>query len=139
LSTAPSTPPHRIAILGAPQSGKTWLANQLRSCRPQLQILDDPAPSLPAELTLLMGLDLPASAGQQDASLRHQLQSSGVAYSVVYGQEEERLRNALRLIEPEPAATRRWTWACEACSDPDCEHRLFTGLSRSTAAEPQQL
>jgi hypothetical protein len=22
----------------------------------------------------------------------------------------------------------RWTWNCDKCSDPECEHRLFTAL-----------
>jgi hypothetical protein len=22
----------------------------------------------------------------------------------------------------------RWKWVCDKCSDPECEHRLFTGL-----------
>jgi nicotinamide riboside kinase len=28
-----------------------------------------------------------------------------------------------------------WVWSCEKCSDPACEHRLFTGLRLSTAAD----
>ena len=33
-----------------------------------------------------------------------------------------------------PART-PWVWSCEKCSDPACEHRLFTGLPLSTAAD----
>ena len=29
-----------------------------------------------------------------------------------------------------PATTAAWTWPCDKCSDPDCERRLFTRLSR---------
>ena len=29
-----------------------------------------------------------------------------------------------------PAKTAVWTWPCDKCSDPECEHRLFTRLSR---------
>lgn len=134
----------RIAILGAPATGKSWLAQALTQQRPDLQVSDAPSllPSSHAQyhnLTLLMGLDLPAalSAEQQsiDAHLRTSLQQGGIPYGVVYGQQEQRLRNALRLITPEPALQPRWTSACEKCSDPDCEHRLFTALRRSQAVE----
>ena len=129
-----------IAILGAPASGKTRLAQALAGCRPGLRISDDP-PDLgrSADRTLLMGLDLAPPSPQQseaDASLRAQLHARGIAYGVVYGRHEQRLRNALRLLEPEAEQKRNWSWVCEKCSDPDCEHRLFTGLTRSTAAEP---
>ena len=32
------------------------------------------------------------------------------------------------------AASRAWVWTCDKCSDPECEHRLFTSL----AARPQR-
>lgn len=131
----------RVAIVGAPASGKSWLAQALAQRRPELCVSDAP-PLLPAharrhDLTLLMGLDLPAAAADQqaaDALLRADLQHLGIGYGVVYGQGEQRLRNALRLITPEPASQPRWTQACEKCADPDCEHRLFTALRRSPAA-----
>lgn len=134
----------RIAILGAPATGKSWLTQALAQHRSDLHISDAP-PLLPAhaqryDFTLLMGLDLPAavSAAQQstDALLRAALQQGNINYGVVYGQQEQRLRNALRLITPEPELQPRWTRTCEKCSDPDCEHRLFTALRRSQAAGP---
>ena len=100
-------------------------------------------------LTLLMGLDLPWQAdglfreGPQareaiDALLRRELQAGGIAYQTVYGQGEARLVQALRaigtalgrpLVHEDPAlATGLRPWSCDNCSDPDCEHRLFTGL-----------
>jgi nicotinamide riboside kinase len=100
-------------------------------------------------LTLLMGLDLPWQAdgvfreGPQareaiDALLRCELQAGGIAYQTVYGQGEARLVQALRamgtalgrpLVHEDPAlATGLRPWSCDNCSDPDCEHRLFTGL-----------
>jgi nicotinamide riboside kinase len=94
------------------------------------------------DLTLLTGLDLPWTGDSQlalqrrqtDARLRAALQQADIAYSVVYGQGEQRMRNALRLIAPveHPAALR--AWVCEKCSDPDCELRLFTGLQGLKAA-----
>jgi nicotinamide riboside kinase len=94
------------------------------------------------DLTLLTGLDLPwvadglQRAGPQvrdevDALTRKALADAGVAYRVVYGQGSERVANALAAIDSsfagQPAAgNRRWQWNCEKCSDPQCEHRLFT-------------
>jgi nicotinamide riboside kinase len=97
---------------------------------------------------LLTGLDIPWVAdGLQrdgphvrepvDALVREALAKAGVAFRVVYGSGEQRLHNALTAIdalttrEREAAIGERnstWVWACEKCSDPECEHRLFTGL-----------
>jgi nicotinamide riboside kinase len=101
------------------------------------------------DLTLLMGLDLPWVAdGLQrdgphvrepvDALVRAALSRAGLGWQMVYGQGGARLQNALFAINsvagqqglagaggrflPQNAA-----WTCEKCSDPDCEHRLFTG------------
>jgi len=96
--------------------------------------------------TLVTGLDLPWVAdGLQrdgphvrepvDALVRDCLASGGIPYRTVYGQGDERLRNALAAISATPAAdaqdpARPWVWHCDKCSDPECEHRLFTGLAR---------
>ncbi len=100
------------------------------------------------DITLLTGLDLPWVAdGLQrdgphvrepvDALVRAALQRAGVPYRLVYGSGRERLANAVAAIGAgdRPAApSRPWTWSCEKCSDPDCEHRLFTGLWGSPGA-----
>jgi HTH-type transcriptional regulator, transcriptional repressor of NAD biosynthesis genes len=105
------------------------------------------------DATLVMGTDLPWQADglfrdgpshrdQADSLLRQALHSAGLAYQTVYGNGEHRLTNALRALSPsltpllgaapiETDAQRtegRPGWQCEACSDPDCEHRLFTSL-----------
>lgn len=107
------------------------------------------------DLTLLTGLDLPWVAdglqrdGAQvrepvDALLRAALARAGLAYQVIYGTDGQRLENALIAInsiavntgiswaadrfDSNPAA--KAAWSCDKCSDPDCEHRLFTGLLR---------
>jgi nicotinamide riboside kinase len=94
-------------------------------------------------VTLVTGLDLPWVAdGLQrdgphvrspiDAQVRELLGKAGIGYRVVYGTGEERLRNALAAIDASLApksAARSWIWQCDKCSDPDCEHRLFTGLT----------
>ena len=94
------------------------------------------------DLSLLTGLDLPWVAdGLQrdgphvrepvDALVREGLAKAGVPYRVVYGRGDERTRNALApvlsLLDEQPArnVATRWTWVCDKCSDPDCEHRLF--------------
>ena len=102
-----------------------------------------------AALTLLMGLDLPCTAAEQglretfDRRLRAALSAASVRYHVVYGRGPQRLESALRAIgsiaesthpesasaglHPKSAAMR--AWFCETCSDPECEHRLFTALA----------
>lgn len=112
--------------------------------------------SAPGALALLMGLDLPFPAGDRaqqeaaDARLRAALTQSGVAFRVVYGQGARRTDHALSAIksiattacsesargpsgfktEENPGRTGRLrAWNCEKCSDPECEHRLFTALT----------
>jgi len=104
--------------------------------------------------TLVTGLDLPWVAdglqrdgpqvrGPVDTLVRQALEGAGIAYRVVYGQGHQRLNNALLALglpgEDEAARmTRenaqfainegRTVWQCNECSDPECEHKLFTGL-----------
>ena len=106
------------------------------------------------QLTLVTGLDLPWVAdGLQrdgphvrepvDALIRAALSRAAIGYRVVYGSGPERLANALAAVESAAAApapglapglapaspqARRWHWACEKCSDPDCEHQLFKAI-----------
>lgn len=100
-------------------------------------------------LSLLMGLDLPgvpdgpsgdtpAWREATDALLRRELQAAGIPFQTVYGQGAGRLQAALRAVGaalgrgllPDDPLLREGSgrWACEACSDPDCEHRLFSAL-----------
>jgi nicotinamide riboside kinase len=97
------------------------------------------------DVTLVTGLDIPWVAdGLQrdgphvrepvDALVREVLAEAGVPFRVVYGSGAQRLANALAAIDAalrEPAPQRDWTWACDKCGDPGCEHRLFTRLLRS--------
>lgn len=95
------------------------------------------------DLTLLTGLDLPGDAASPesnevfDAALRLMLDGAGIAYQVIYGRGAQRTLNALKLVRrpdepadrvmaPEPSSSGKWVWSCETCSDPVCEHRLFT-------------
>ncbi|MDM0119977.1 ATP-binding protein [Variovorax arabinosiphilus] len=99
-------------------------------------------------MTLLTALDLPWVAdGLQrdgphvrepvDALVRAALARAGVSYAVVHGRGPERLASAWTALnlasDAEATAARRtageaWGWSCEKCSDPVCEHRLFTDL-----------
>ena len=103
-------------------------------------------------LTLLMGLDLPwvadglfrdspAMREATDTALRRELQAAHIPFQTVYGQGEARLQQALRAIGPllgkalvpqDPSLSEgRVAWNCEKCSDPVCEHRLFTDLLKT--------
>ncbi len=103
-------------------------------------------------LTLLMGLDLPwvadglfrdspAMREATDAALRRELQAAHIPFQTVYGHGEARLQQALRAIGPllgQPLVPQdrslsegRVAWNCEKCSDPACEHRLFTALLKT--------
>lgn len=120
-----------------------------------------PALALPAAtLTLLMGLDLPCPAEDRaaqeafDVHLRVALQVAGVTYRVIYGQGNTRVGNALNAIKsvaikacPEGGnevfdvengmhTQRLRAWNCEKCSDPVCEHRLFSSLVDKRQAHP---
>lgn len=136
----------RIGVLGAPGSGRTWLAGELAApaARADLTVVElaSAAEASEGDALLLMGLDLPSAAGREadDARIRAQLQAAGRVFQVVYGQGPQRLHGALQALEaagvlpagsapraPEPAR-RPWLAACEKCSDPECEHRLFTRL-----------
>jgi nicotinamide riboside kinase len=103
------------------------------------------------DLILVTGLDLPwVPDGLQrdgphvrepvDALIRQALARAGVAYRVIYGRGAERLAAALRAAgdvragppSTAPAAATTTgidrSWRCDKCSDPVCEHRLFTRL-----------
>ncbi len=106
------------------------------------------------DTTLITGLDLPWVAdglqrdgphvrGPVDTLVRQALERAGITYRVVYGQGHQRLNNALLALgmPSEDDAARmtrenaqfaindgRTVWQCNECSDPDCEHKLFTGL-----------
>ena len=140
--------PIREAILGAPGTGKSALANALcaqHEPSAALTILDNPPlPDAPNawDLVLLMGLDLPVGkdrlAGQQqaDAHLRAWLADRSIPHATIYGQGPLRPEQAQQVIafhqqRPTalPAPRSRWRWACEKCSDPECEHRLFRDLA----------
>ena len=112
------------------------------------------------DITLVTGLDLPWVAdglqrdgphvrGPVDNLVRQALDKAEITYRVVYGQGPQRLDNALlalglkgeddgarQLREQAQFAINqgRTVWQCHECSDPDCEHKLFTGLLAQRSA-----
>ncbi|MBG9387584.1 AAA family ATPase [Caenimonas aquaedulcis] len=99
------------------------------------------------DATLLTGLDIawvadglqrdgPHVREPVDALIRDALNAARVPYRVIYGSGPQRVENALAAIDALSAAgghrgqpSRPWVWNCEKCGDPECEHRLFTGLT----------
>ncbi len=153
-----------IVLLGAPHTGAQALALALqqRIAAHSAQIVEAATAAVhpAATLVLLMGLDLPCPAEERpaqeaaDARLRAALDGAGHAYKVVYGLGEQRIEHALNAIKniaisayPSSAranfyaknsaqTTRLRAWDCEKCSDPECEHRLFTTLVGHQDAGP---
>ena len=142
----------RIAILGAPQTGKSQLAHafsqHLTTQDISVTVLDAPSPEhiAPDDIVLLCGLDLmpmvPVAQQHADNALRQILIQQRTAFQVVYGQGKERFTHALyaaaqraqalglgalaaHMRQTQPV---RWTGACENCADADCEHQLFSQL-----------
>jgi adenylate kinase family enzyme len=140
----------KVAILGAPHTGKTELTHAL-SVRLSIQglaheIVDSaPLKSIsPLDVVLLCGLDLGHITPAQyeiDQSIRHALQQASIHFQVVYGDGLQRTENALYGISRQaqqcakqlerPATAPRWNGPCDNCSDGECEHRLFTHLVKS--------
>jgi nicotinamide riboside kinase len=140
----------KVAIVGAPQTGKTKLTHAL-SARLNAQglvveIVDaaciDSISTM--DLVLLCGLDLGHITPAQidiDQKIRNTLQQAALNFQVVYGTGEQRLDNALYCLGRQapqwtkqlerPESPPRWSGPCETCGDGDCEHRLFTRLVKT--------
>ena len=125
----------KIAVLGAPGTGKSWLVRALTEAKSvdlsklgQTTIHDGPeirdGPTF--DVVLLMGLDLvqPSSATlQTDQRLRESLAHLGIGFRVVYGQNDARLANAQRaLATAERKGATPWRHNCDTCSDPGCDN-----------------
>ena len=110
------------------------------------------------DMTLVTGLDIPWVAdGLQrdgphvrepvDGMLRAALTGGGIHFQVVYGTGSARLDKALSAIDAiysianharsmgasdsfSLKSQSNWRWPCDKCSDPDCEHTMFTQLLR---------
>ena len=137
----------KVAIFGAPSSGKTALCLALKSFLQKnnipLVVLDSPDIQTvgQVDVALLCGLDLTTfneTQSSTDQEIRSRLLTQGIGFQVVYGKGPQRLQNALFCLAakaPQWAnALRRgdipvrWTGPCETCGDGLCEHHLFTQL-----------
>ena len=151
----------RVTVIGAPGSGKSGLLEDLDLAlaavgRDAVVVVSDGPVQESQDLVFLMGLEPPSAASvHADNLTRATLIRCGVAYRVLYGSPDERFSQALKAIQktiekrlavkiiPEPSAEtpsnriRPWKWACDKCSDPQCEHTLLTDLlAERVAARP---
>ncbi|MGK6307055.1 hypothetical protein [Variovorax sp. DT-64] len=138
-----------IALIGADDSGNTRLAEALaqrlgaRGIAASLVVESLPGRSIdPGTLELhrdaLILFIASASPTPIDDMLRKALMDAKLSFAVVHGEGDEQLANAWNAINAAadagdrrpaaPAGTAAWSWACEKCSDPACEHRMFTDL-----------
>jgi len=138
-----------IALIGADDSGKARLAEALaqrlaqRGIAARLVVQPLPGRAFDAGTLQALGCALilliaPASPTPMDDMLRQALMDAKLGFAVVHGEGGEQLANAWNAINvaadsddgrraaPEGAGS--WSWACEKCSDPACEHRLFSDL-----------
>ena len=143
-----------IALLGAVHSGRhalqRALALRLQGTAFCTQVIEDEAAwaaldEPPALVLLLAPRDAAAgeAAGEaQDLRWRGRLAQAGIGFSVLHGNAQAQLDGAWHLVQPllglKPAQqpsgqlkNKRWTWSCDKCSDPTCEHQLFQDLIRS--------
>ena len=94
-----------------------------------------------ADLHFLLGIDASSldDVCAADASLRQQLDTAGMSYSVLYGtaaSQVEKARAAIeRHLQPYPLTTSAmpltvaaWVWPCDKCDDAGCEYKLLSGL-----------
>lgn len=146
----------KLGLFAASAAARSWLATSLLAAHPALQINQDieAHDAGACDLALLMGLEasaLDTSIELEDMQLRARLAKSGKAFHVLYGNKEARLQTAQSLLNLLSATLlvannaysltasstivaehqENWRWNCDKCSDPDCEHRLFTGLMKS--------
>ena len=138
-----------IALLGAEGTGKARLAEALaqrlaqRGIAATLVAVPLPDQGLDARALepyrghALILLVAPASPTPADDRLRQALMEANLGFAVVHGDGPEQLANAWNAINAaaDPDARRgaresaaAWSWSCEKCSDPACEHRLFSDL-----------
>ena len=145
----------KISLQGACQTGKTQLYSALKLAQeaavlPATILMNEPLASDDSDLTFLMGLDTHNHDQlAADQVIRATLSKLNTAYDVLYGSTDERVVQALRRIQERQASSagqmpdrptgtikpveasgknKAWVWACDKCSDSQCEHKLLTDL-----------
>lgn len=138
-----------VALLSAAPGAGQALAHELIQRIAQAGVGAEFSPEFSFELTAgklpALTLLIAPDAGPDDPGLREQLARARVSFSVLYGDASARLVSAWQLIQPmlklppAPAAQepsgRAWSWSCDKCSDPGCEHRLFQDLLAKRPAD----
>ena len=152
----PSVSLLRVAVLGS--ASPAWVAaledqgaRQGWSDLVQCIALTADTPQWQAQARACHGLLLTASP-TETLPLRTALHTEGLAYQVLHGTPATQLQpaiNALGLwarahlpslqarrlpIEDPGTPQRLRAWSCEKCSDPQCEHLLFSALMSDRAA-----
>lgn len=97
-----------------------------------------PPASTPVLCLLLAAQPGNAAAAHTEDRWRTLLAAHGLAHGVVYPDTNghaDALRRACGLAARPPHQTLK-RWACDACSDSDCEHRLFQDLLAQQALKP---
>ena len=133
-----------VCLVGAPGTQPQAVAQALADLHPELQckvfaapsdlgaFISDPGEDLPTSTrVLLLAHDTPSPAdAKADDAWRAALWKAQVPHQVIYGTEETLTTHAAQALGLLPMPPRRTMapWACEKCSDPDCEHRLFQDL-----------
>ena len=136
----------RIVVAGAQSERVGALVQALATLLPpplEATAWSDATPLSGHDVVLLLGLQQPhALCSAQDADIRQRLLQDGVSFQVIHGEAATLLQHARHAIARSLAASHaqwaqtfmreetmpRWQGVCEACSDPDCEHRLFRRL-----------
>lgn len=133
-----------VCLVGAPGTRPQAVAQTLTDLQPSLQCKVFTSPGdfgafrsgqaqdlSTGTRVLLLAHDTPAPAdAQADDAWRAALWKSQVPHQVIYGTEETLVTHAAQALGllPMPARRTMAPWACEKCSDPDCEHQLFQDL-----------
>ncbi len=79
---------------------------------------------------------------QAHQQLRQALQAQGLSFAVLRGAPTQQVQQALAALSRLQAALKPagaqtlprpgWRGACQSCDEPECEHRLLTGLLKPT-------
>ncbi|HSV60104.1 MAG TPA: hypothetical protein VLJ19_14515 [Variovorax sp.] len=138
-----------VALLGAAPGARQALAHELIERIAQTGVGAGFSPEFTFELTAgklpALTLLIAPDAGPDDPGLRERLARERVPYSVLYGDASARLASAWQLLQPllkvapapaeQEPSRRAWSWSCDKCSDPACEHRLFQDLLAKKPAD----
>ncbi|MBC7610935.1 MAG: hypothetical protein H7228_15430 [Polaromonas sp.] len=138
----------KIALLGVPDTGTSRLATHLnytlQASNWSAAVLIVMAPTgQQFDLIFLMGLESATADMQRaDNAIRAALMHDQTTHEVLYGSASERHAQVIKAIAKRLGKNSTsdpkgdsWVWTCDNCSDPHCEHKLFTDLLEKRTAE----